>query len=334
MTFRPVTLAVSNYFLGTQAKNTITCSVPSVVQEMSSFLLSAATSPGAAILRYCNGYNWTAYSCTRTSMPSMCVGCITNPCASTSFNSVVRIDPCEMNPNRASISVLRVAYSYRQPPPSIQELTTAPTNSSVLIIGKLSSFSEMYCAVFTNEQLSALNPSSLTEAIIFQNNFASSNSQNIVRILVSGLEASTSYKTFCMTALFGATLSMSAVRNKSTTFNTACCKSVLVEQSISTVVYGQTVVSFLSFKIDSFPSSSILLSVDIDASSSLHSRSINGSFFPSQILLEASYSSYERGDVLRTMSLSNILPLGCYLYHIMVSGPSASEYVVIRGSQT
>ena len=53
-------------------------------------------------------------------------------------------------------------------------------------------------------------------------------------------------------------------------------------------------------------------------------------FFPSQLEFEASQSSDGRVDVLRTMALSNGLPLGCYVYNIILSGPSTSEYVVLH----
>ena len=327
--YNPVRMAVSNYFLPTKRKVIFSCSVSSVVQEMVSFLLPGSTPPRVMLQRYCNGYNWTVYSCSgTTSLPSICIGCPSDPCADAAIIPRAKVNPCESDPNRASILAIRVDYSYRQPPPSILELTTTATNTSVLITGTLSSSGEMYCGVFNTEELAHLNPSSLSERIIFQNNFASSNSQNIVQLIVSGLKSLTAYRTFCITKLFGATLTVGDVQSQSTSFSTACCKVMLVKQSVSVKRYSQNILSFLKFTIDSLPSSSLVLSASIRTPNS--SVDMKESFFPRQLMVDSSYSADSSGNILLSMSLSNSLPLGCYLYSLTLSGPSASEYVIFH----
>ena len=338
--YKPMRIAVSNYFLSTQTRIVLTCSVPSVVQEMVSFLLPGSTSSTVktTLQRYCNGYNWTVYSCSgASSLPSICVGCSKDPCVDRAIIvPLFKVNPCESYSNRASIIAMRVDYSYRQPPPTILELSATATNTTVLITGTLSFSGGMYCGVFSNDDLIyTLNPSSLSERIIFQNNFASSNSQNIVRIIVSGLKALTTYKIFCMTKLFGgATMSIgNALSKSSTTFTTACCKLISVKQSVTVNRYGENLLSFLRFSIDSLPSSSVVLSANIRTpNASAVVTVVKGSFFPSQLVLDSSYSIGSSGNILLTMSLTNGLPLGCYVYSITLGGPSASEYEIIYNS--
>ena len=215
ISYVPIGIAVSNYFESDRRTKLVTCSLFSVVHEIVSVLSTGFPYSKSTLHRYCNGYNWTVYSCNNVSLPSVCVGCPSNPCTETAILPVATIDPCGVGKNRASISVMQIDYNYRQPPPSILELTAIASNASVSITGMLFSFGEMSCSVFTKEKLSTLSPTSILEEIAFDHHAAFPDNQNIARVVVSGLNAMTTYVTVCTTTLFGATLSMRDVQSNS-----------------------------------------------------------------------------------------------------------------------
>ena len=297
------------------------CNDASIVSEVSTYLVSTPLiSTGQFLKRSCNGYNWTIQSCNGTSLPSVCVNC-RNPCAE---STQAGIFPCRTNLLQSGISILNIYYVNRVNPPQLVGLNISCTNQSAIIMARLSSKGDMYCAIFSTA--AAAFPNSYEE-IISQNNFGVADAHGLVKLTFQGLNAGSSYKLFCMTSQLGAMMPWDQVESGARLFNTSCCKTISVSQSTTSVIYGQSAVSFLTFTLSNLPTASIFLTVTLYGED--NTLVLNNPFFPKSISIDASFRSSSSNKIVAASSLSAGLAFGCYSYAVNINGPSASEYVFV-----
>eukprot|EP01036_Dinobryon_divergens_P033412 gene33412-43190_t len=139
---------------------------------------------------------------------------------------------------------------------------------------------------------------------------------NVSSLTITGLSALTEYKVFCYVSKQFAVSKISEVLRTAQAINTTCCKTITVSRSASSISSSQSVVNFLSFAMSALPSDAV--TVQVVSNSSLVS------FSPRRFSVVR-----DSGSAAQPLRSSlQALPPGTYSYQIVLSGPSAQEYVV------
>ena len=259
----------------------------------------------------CNDHTWLLSYCSSAYL-SVCIDC-KDPCDTRIEGSVIHLAPCAIA--STGIQVFNILYQNRYYAPRILNLNASSTSTTVCIRGKLSSAGTLFCAISAD---SSFAPSTISE--ISQQNYAAvSDRKNVSTILISGLEALTTYRFYCYSSAFTATSSLSDIRKTRTIVNTTCCKTMYVTQKSASLTTGQTVLRFITIQLSSPPKKSLKVSISFNSSLLVKSGDM---FLPSK--LEVSNTSLSLSYDIAVRSPFS----GTFLYFIRLSGASSEEYSV------
>ncbi len=147
---------------------------------------------------------------------------------------------------------------------------------------------------------------------------------------ISSLLPVTEYDVYCVTqSSYGTVLSEESMLATKTTYQTACCKSINIDLSTSTLKEGLVSLNALSLSVDSVPSSDLTVEISTTTNNSctIETGCSNNAFYPNSISLSSDTlkSSYSVTLVTGTPDL--------YDLKIKLSGSAADEYSVVYSNK-
>jgi hypothetical protein len=280
----------------------------------------------------CSGQIWTVYSCSSdTTMPlSLCVNC-SNPCSQA--QNAADISACSGNSStqsefetRLSAQILSISYINHFQPPELSVVNITSSRSTIAIAATMTSAGELGCAVYLS---TAAAPQSYND-ILLQNLASFTDSNNATSIVITGLEAITSYTVYCFTSLSGVKTALETVLQSPYMITTKCCKYLSVYQSSTSLVEGVNVINFISMTLSSYPTNliTIQLSLALSKNGTDNNNTLGAALIPNNFNVDDSKAST---SLQLSSSLSNPA-VGSYVYKVQIGGPSADEYEVVFSS--
>eukprot|EP01034_Spumella_vulgaris_P023171 gene23171-29364_t len=312
------------------ASATVACTEYASVKQM----LSALLSPADLLTVSCGGHAWKVKQCSSASLAAVCVDC-DDPCASSTHCAIsaspFSIAPCASHSCGSSVSVvsggrvLVLGFEELEVPPSVVSQTLSSTKTSISMATKLSRAGSVYCAVYaysSNLLSSNTVPTSLTQ-IQLQNHVAATASNNVSTVTVSGLNAVSNYSVYCLAVSTSNIMTpLSTVLSSVHIVQTACCKTINLKSSTTSVAADKSVLNFLSLTLSAAPSSD--LQVRVQVFSAATNEMVSTGLVPSVFALSATSS------VVQTASLSP-LAAGDYYFAATLTGATSSQFSATYG---
>jgi hypothetical protein len=328
------------------ALTSIRCDNRTVVAQM----LDALLKPGDLSTYQCGGHAWVVAQCAGSNEAALCVDCA-DPCsaeahccsAGAGSTSPYVVAPCVTTSCSSgksltsALRVLNVAYKDFEPAPSIVSLSVVPERTALTAVVQLSGRGTVYCAAYAFDQLSGtvFTPSS-DSSIVLQNFVAAVNMQNTSSVVMSGLNAATNYRVYCMSlSPSGTKLALDKVVAQSVSASTTCCIPLTAQAAAGSTKEGLTIPNFLTLTVSARPALEVVLTLSAFTSSG--AAVVPSPFFPSTFTVSAlqqsttGTASSRPQSVTLTSTLAALSP-DSYTYTVTASGPSAGQYAVSYGS--
>ena len=303
------------------------CSNPKVAGNIVSHLVEYEVdilSNDIPIVYFCGSDKWIMNSCGIEKLLKLCINCI-DPCSSRAGNQASAF-PSMCPVTGACVNILQVGFDDSFPPAkilSVQPLSISAKHISVNI-SLSDSFSYVYCMALQSTQrepsLSVLLTQSSQLAV-----------DNALTVSFFDLVPSTSYAIYCITQSQDARVPVSADTLYSVV-QTSCCKSILVSITSSYVMSQVLYSAILQLTVSAVPSSYLSIHASIKA---IIAPQQNGSSFCSFSSLCLSNTSHTgvKNPYFISLHCSSQKSIGNYSISILISGNSASEFIVDNGEK-
>ena len=184
-------------------------------------------------------------------------------------------------------------------------------SNTIAVWAKLSGSGSIHCAAYpTSFALLSL------DLIYILKYSSASDGLNVSSLTITGLTPFKEYRVYCYVSKQSAVSKISEVLRTAQSINTTCCKTLTVGRSASSIPSSQSAVNLLSLTLNALPSDAVTVQVISNSSLVL--------FSPRSFSV-----ARDSGQAALHMHTSlQALPPGIYSYRIVLSGPSAAEYVV------
>ena len=238
--------------------------------------------------------------------------------SSVGSNSTLSIGPCASQCGVANtaaadgITVLVIDFVEKVPAPSVQSITFKSFRSEIVAEVVLSASGSAYCAAFP----SSFVPPSVDLIMMTGNLSTTSSSLNSARVVMSNLQASSSFAVYCSTTKDGLKMSYAAMLNTKAMVRTLCCKSVIAQLLVTSVAQDVSEQSALRLSVDSPPSTDITVYLNMTLASS-PDGSVSP-FFPKKVVFLA-------GVVRSTVVSFRAATLGKYFLDFALTTNQASK---------
>jgi len=181
----------------------------------------------------------------------------------------------------------------------------------------------VYCAAYTN----AFAPASVS-AVLMRNFVASTNAANLSVVVISGLQAASTYTVYCAAqSASGTLMRLQSVLSSAITITTDCCNTIQVQPAASSVTEASTVRDFVSLVLPVRPTSDMRLALSLVDSAG---RAVSPApLFPSTFAIAAQQVTAGEATFSRVVTLTSTLlslPAGTYTYNVTLSGEASANY--------
>jgi hypothetical protein len=301
--------------------------VESILRTLQIVFSSTSLSYPYQAIFTCQEINWSVVKCSSDMLPVLCVECA-NYCSKTTderitFPSLVISCLDAVTSSIGQLYNLFVEYSLLSPPPTLLNVISIPSSSSIKVTAQLSGAGSLICAAYLSS--SGYTPPS-SDVLLSQGYPVAgvqSGSSTVATYEMTNLIPASSYQIFCATksptsSLFSSMTTISLA--------TSCCRLIKIKFSQPTSTFNDRSDSPLALVIDVgvVPTEKVIVTLNVINLANSSSPPLSQPMFTPSSFTFFSTSSMvtAQSNYLRSIA-------GSYQLQASITGPSFGDYQVV-----
>jgi len=294
----------------------------------------------------CGNYEWVVKFCSNggISSPAVCVACppnvIDSLCSRMGSGDVCTLadnqfviapcaqSVCAQRSERTSATLLHALFEEKSPPPNINSAVLTSTSTTITAAVTLSDEGTIHCDAV---KASAALPAD-TESVRIANFVAVSDivlGSHVANVIMLNLIPATTYKIFCYTeSSQGVVMDSTKMTVQSAavlaSITTACCKNMLVDLAMPSILEGTDYVDAISVATPFAPVATFIVDINLMYRTQLGDVALANSVIPTSLTFEPTNTG---SDLLRKISIRRIVGSGSFYLEVIPRGGSGEFFI-------